>query len=233
MRLRCPNCGSVIDRHNINIEKTVALCGACGEVFNFEGMVRGRKPKEREQPDGLRVTETDDEVMVEVPLLPTLPLMRMLTVLGYLLMIVAALFFSFALIARARFNLLAVILALLPTVPLVYYGLAGLFNRIQVTLNQTTLRVQQRPLPVLTGKVFDHDRVLRFVVLANAGRGAFQNDVEARLSDGTRTILLRNLSEEDALYVKDTLNQRLEDDTLTEPIENLSDDDRPRLRRLQ
>jgi predicted RNA-binding Zn-ribbon protein involved in translation (DUF1610 family) len=233
MRLRCPNCGEVIDRHNINIENTIAVCEACGEVFNFEGMVRGRKPKEREQPEGVHVIETTDAVMVEIPLLSIPPLMRTLTTVGYLLIIVAAVLFGFLVMARARFNPLAVILALLPTLPLVYYALAGLFNTLHITLNQTILRVQQHPLPVVTGRSFNRDRIIRFVVLANAGKGDFQHDIEARLSDGTRTILVRNLSEEDAVYVMETLNQFLEEEGFDNSTTHLSDEELPRLRRLQ
>jgi hypothetical protein len=233
MRLRCPNCREVIDRHNINIEKTIAVCDACGEVFNFEGMIRGRKRKEREQPEGLRVLEIEDGVMIEISLLPTSRMLRTLIAMSYMLIIVAAVVFSFSLIVRARLNPLAVILSLLPTLPLIYFALAGLFNRLRVTLNNTTLRVQQSPLPVLTGRRLDRDHVVRFMSPANVGEGAFQHDVEARLRDGSRAILVRNLSEDNATYLKDILNTYLDEDDLDEPTAALRDEELPHLRRLQ
>ena len=62
-QLSCPNCGESIPPDKINIQQTLALCPACGTVFNFGddlspklAKVKRRKAK---QPDQITVTEDD------------------------------------------------------------------------------------------------------------------------------------------------------------------------------
>jgi|GEM_PF-2754228 len=70
-RLHCPNCDTVIPVEQINIQKTLAVCPNCATVFNFGDEVPSNpkvKRRKIKQPDHIEQTETDDALVLEMPM---------------------------------------------------------------------------------------------------------------------------------------------------------------------
>lgn len=73
MQLTCPNCQTEIPAENINIQKTLALCPACGSVFDFgdehgPGTTPKIKRRKAKKPDAVIVHDEGDTLHFSYPL---------------------------------------------------------------------------------------------------------------------------------------------------------------------
>lgn len=167
MTLTCPQCGAVITPDNINIERLVAMCAACGEVFSFEDQVEARKAKhdqldsdtgevikrkrtpEREipLPAGMQMSDNTYDLVITRSwrTLAVYPLLFFTMFWdGFML-----LWYTIALTSGAGQMALFGLLHLGVGVYLTYTVLTGLFNITTIEVDANEVSVTHGPVPVL------------------------------------------------------------------------------------
>jgi len=68
MQIKCKRCNSAISADNINLEKSIAKCGACDSVFDFSPQVEQQETGKRtfsEPPEGVEVSSTKEGIVFE------------------------------------------------------------------------------------------------------------------------------------------------------------------------
>lgn len=196
MKLVCPSCGSAVKAADVNLDKLVAKCGACDNVFRFDPpFAQKAAPRAVPLPSGLKIVEQSRPLLsagtyrtVEPGSVGTLVVERRwfglqdIFMLFFSIMWDGFLFFwySTALSAPGGLQPMLVLFPLLHVavgVGMTYRAIAGLLNRTTVSVRDGRLTVRHGPLPWLG------DRDLPTPSL----RQLYVRSKTSRTKNGTRT----------------------------------------------
>lgn len=221
MQIECKSCGSVIPAADVNVEQMVAKCTVCNAVFGFQAP--GSKPAARQRPTvampkGMVVEDQGGELVFTV-VWRNMLLIVFLTVFVLIWNGVTWPFFAMTLEEGPWFLTAFLSVFVLVGLLVAYAWLCVFFNSTEIRVNQATLVVQHGPLPVPGGCRLRVEDIEQFYVEqkvshSRSGDGRSSTSVSyplyARLKDGTRKAVLRNVRDSDAaLYFEQQLEQYL------------------------
>jgi hypothetical protein len=117
MKLTCPSCKTVIPATHMNLERTLASCPQCDEVFNLAGLVSARKGntlvQETALPGDVIMRESANQTPIEFPATSTFrPWVRIILLFVWGVAGVTALVDLLTRPGAAGWNLLVFVLAL-------------------------------------------------------------------------------------------------------------------------
>ena len=221
MRLVCPTCGTAVAAEDMNLERAMARCRKCNEVFGFAGQVAGsREPylgralprAEVPLPKRFRIEDGSPFRIIHRWFGPKAFLFVFFTVFwdG-----VVAVFVAGIIKGAIPLPVLAFIsLHLAVGVGVAYYTLALFINRTAVEVDGDRLRVTHGPLPwpgnrdLGTGELqqlWSRERISR-----SKNGTSVTYEVHAALKSGSVVQLLTGLdAPEQALFVEQQLESRL------------------------
>jgi hypothetical protein len=220
MKLFCPQCGQPIDGAQINIDKTLAVCGACGEVFNFADRIpaRKRKTQKLKQPADVQMIEQGDQVTLRIPIKSPM------AVISILMGIVFAVFgvgmsVAIASTALANGDSLFLGLSLGPSLfvgLMMYFLIGGLINHEEITLTADSLQQKVTPLPLALPRrhmLADiHHVSVESSATERSGGSERRYDVCLHGNDRRVQILVSDLTADSAHFVAQEIEAYLADD---------------------
>lgn len=241
MKLNCINCGSPIPAENLNIEKMVAACPNCSEVFSFQ--IPARKAKKVSQPTDITIAEGRDHVQITVEPSGAIGNKRLQFAAGIFFMTLAAGLYVAAVEANggvadssAWLHMGAVFIPLmLIMLGVIYQVIATTWNEAQITLNDRELQVKHRPFPMFNNRRIECSQINEVQVKEMfIHSDDTRYHVDATLKDGSTVRLLSERKRDHAYFLAQELDSYLngevgEDDALFEPDETLN----PQISRLQ
>lgn len=223
MQLRCPNCRSVIDAADMNVNLLVAKCVACSQVFNFSDELN-LPPVEKPQvelPKRFRVEQWGPDLTITY---------RWYTHAVWVLIAFCAFWDGFvvafysALISSlvdGKFELMEVFAFVFPMLhALIGIGLTYLC--LATLLNKTTIRVSRRELTISSGPIpcgktirvsTDDIRQLYCVKKEHHHKRStsYSYELNALMRDGVSKTLIKNLTPYGhARFIEQQLESHLE-----------------------
>lgn len=222
MQPHCPQCQEPIKAEQINIQRMVALCEACGSVFDIDNQRQKAKRRKVKRPPALRILAEDP---LHLAFRTNFRLDRSES-------------FRSSAIMSGVFSMLTLLMLGLQQegevpvfLPLMFLLLASaaLYSLATIVYNQTHIRVDaeaihvaRRPLPSLTqARQVNLDGIDSFsaeetVASQREGYDTPRYHVWANFLDDGRRLVCGDLVEEYASYIASQLNQRLlQDDAVS------------------
>ncbi len=210
MRVTCPKCQSEVARAGLNIQRAIAVCDACGEVFGFGDRVPGAlRPGSRPQvalPPGLTVAERPFRIVWRW----FRPAAIFLALFAVVWNGIIGFFVSQLLRGHDLRPLFFISLHLAVGVLVAYHALCMFANRTAFSLDGGHLRVRHGPLPWPGGRDLAAHQVQQLWCQERSSRNGTTYELHAELQTGVRVKLVRGLPERDqALYLEQALESRL------------------------
>jgi hypothetical protein len=232
MQVNCPNCGEKVTADHINIQKMTAVCGVCDTVFPFE--LAEAKAKRRKVKQPVKLTLRDDETL-RMEFRTNFRLDRNEAFLSSVFSGVGSMFVALVLL-RAGSAPLIVPLFLLLIAALSFYVLAlTVVNRTHIEMDEESIRVARRPLPNPLNP--GHDVPLADVTAIKYEETAVSRKegydtprylVWAETAEGGRRTIVKDVTEEYAVFIAQRLEERLHmdaDPDVSRLEEDAQDDD--------
>lgn len=219
----CKNCGAEIPAADVNLERLIAKCQKCNEVFSFADNFPQRVSARRERglllpkPARFLISEAGVEKEISyrwfswtlIPLLFFCIAWDSFLVFWYSMAIFG--------VGKSGFAWIAIIFPIghvAVGVGLTYYLLAGFFNRTHIRVDARSISVQHGPIPWWGHYRFPAEDVDQLYCDEEISRG--KNDasthfvVKALLVDGKTVKLVKGLSErEEAFFLEQKLEEWL------------------------
>lgn len=222
MQLTCPNCNEKIIAGNINIQDKIAVCHQCDTVFQFsipDSSDKKAKRRKVHQPHDLTL---HDEERLHMSFRTNWRLDQNETFLTGAILGVLFTFISVMLISEGELNLLPFIIGLIAFAG--YYTAAlTAYNKTHITMNDVSIKTSRLPLP---GSTRHHTEVNlanvesitteETAMSAKEGFDLPRYNVYANRFDGSRQVIIKDVTEEYGQFIAQTLNAELsaEDDHL-------------------
>ena len=150
MRLTCPKCATDIRAKDVNINKLVAVCAQCDNVFGFgdefPGQMRSVEPIETPRPQNMRVEQRGGELILFWRWLDwtVIPLIGFAVIWNVFM-------FGFFGGFRGEDNMTSLTPLICPHfwvgLFLIYYILASLFNTTTVMVSHREVKIRHWPFP--------------------------------------------------------------------------------------
>ena len=225
MKLKCPSCGAPLSANDINIQKLVAVCPQCDNIFKFDG-VFAQQQRKIKAPAQFTVAESDADGL-DMAFKWSLRTEPPISVFA----LFAVLFGTTATFTGMLAEGAASAVALLPLIPLlwvVYVLLTLLLNRTHYHADGESLLVYTEPLPYFRyGKkrvALDEIREVTVERPSYApfpeGKAGFYN-VYAHTLDGDKIQIAAYVNYEHAHFIAQELRAYL--DASTQRPERLSE----------
>jgi hypothetical protein len=234
MQLTCSNCGATILAENINIQKTLALCSHCNQVFDFGDMAETQKSKRRKtkQPERLQVDEQGGRLQLSYRRIFDHRMKVTLIIFSIMALMFSVMPFG----ARADGAPPPVVFFLGMMAVALWYVVAALFTKTtRVIADDKILAIKTGPLPlpITEAKSLDMEDIARVYceeTIKSKAVGRFDRyyHVRAELVDGNEIILLRSLPKRVAFYIAQTIQAQLQTGELApmiDPGDEFYDDD--------
>jgi len=224
--LRC-SCGATLEAPNVNVGAGVATCAACNRVFSVAAAPRADLALPRVIPDAFEAPGSEDEIEGGYRARPGATQRvwryRWFAWTSVALIIVGVIFTGMSSVfivgAIASAGVMGLLSLLLPHfwvgICVLYWGIAHLVNRTTITVSGGEIRAVTGPLP-WPGVTRRRSEILRADhSVVGWGRG-YARQYAVRLVDhGQRARkLLGGLTEEEARYLSDGINEALIADEL-------------------
>ncbi len=219
MQLTCPQCDQPITADHINIQRMVAACPACDNVFQFTPPEPKLKRRKARQPRRLQLDEAED-LHIAYRTLFRLDKDENFINSGALSVV-----FTFITILMTSLYLAGEVPLVLP----ILFGLAALpmyywlglivFNKTHINMDDVAIKVSRQPLPNI-GHARQIDLSGLTSISAEETSASKQKEYDtprchvwANLSDGSRRLIAADLIEEYAYFIAQTLDKSLQRDT--------------------
>jgi hypothetical protein len=234
MKLNCPECAAPIPPQNINIQQMAAVCPDCGAVFPFETSSSKSKRRKVHQPQNLELHETDDHV--HMAFRTNFRLAQNGPFLSSTLLSIASILFTAMMTNRfLSGEVISVIPVAFAMVTLaLFYSMALIaYNKTHIEMDDEKISVSRGPIPVLLEQKQDVSlqgvtdiRYEETAISKKEGYDLPRYNVWAETADGSRRIIVKDMTEEYAVYIAQRLNEQLALDLNTEmDVSRLTDDD--------
>lgn len=210
--LSCPKCNHFISGVDINIEKTLAKCGHCQHMFNFEHDSETQTLKPAQMiPEGVEVLKLRSELDIRLKWIDTTPKSS-----RWFLMLFAGIWnlillpFVIGVIVSGAWGILLFLsLHLL-------VGLGMIFHLATIYLNRTSLSVTNRRIRITTFPLrhmlwknkdlsiddIEQFYVSRYVASTTNGNPNYAYALYAIMKDGSKVSLLRGMNRETQVYLE-------------------------------
>lgn len=212
MQLTCPECGETLKSDNINIQEMVAVCPTCDSVFRVNVPEPKAKRRKVYQPHDLTLHE--DETL-HMAFRTNFRLDRNEVFLSSLL---GSVFLTFVTgMLQAKGELAAVTMMFGSVALLCYYWMAlTVFNKTHIDMTEDAICVSRQPLPTL----FNQTREISLFGVESitseetdvSKKEAYDTpryNVWANTIDGSRKVIVSNVTEAYGLFIAQSLNERL------------------------
>lgn len=223
MQLTCPECGEQIKAENINIHDMVAVCSVCNTVFKFKFPENKPKRRKVQQPQQMTVEEGDD---LQIAYRTNFRLDKDETFLSSLLASVFFTFFTLLTISESLSGDKAVLIPFifgLLTVSLYYWLSLIVFNKTHIDMTDVSIRVSRQPLPTFLNQTREINLSGVVSIISEettaSKKEAYDTpryNVWANLHDGSRKVIVSDVTEDYGVFIAQRLNDHLEldmDDT--------------------
>lgn len=217
MQVTCPQCGTLVESDQINIQQMAAVCPNCHTVFQFApsaSKVKRRKVKQPSQmisdESGGRLTlafRTNFRLDKNETFISTAVLSAIFTFVTFILFQAG----QEAVFIPVSFGLCALCL---------YYVLALMvYNKTHIEIEDETLTISRKPLPGLAGTNTINLGGIESVhfeetpMSKKEGYDTPRYNVWAETVDGSRRLIVSELVEDYAIFVSQRLNEFLAPDT--------------------
>lgn len=223
MQLICPKCGEQIKAENINIQDMVAVCSVCDTVFKFNLPEPKSKRRKIQQPQQMTVHDEDN---LQIAFRTNFRLDKDENFLSSFLGSICFTFITALMIAETSGDgakaLVPIALGLL-TVSLYYWLSLIVFNKTHIDMTDVSIRVSRQPLPTFLNQTREIN-LSGVVSITSEETTASKKEaydtprytVWANLHDGSRKVIVSDVTEDYGLYIAQRLNEHLEheiDDT--------------------
>ena len=211
MKLHCPDCGAAVAAQDVNIDKLLAKCAGCGNVFGF-GQLAEAERAQTQRRSGPPVEPLARPRRMEVHEgAGTWSATWRWFKPGLLVLVLFCIFWDGILgfwysMAFMRSSPLLVklfpVLHVAVGVILTYATLCGFINRSTVEMSRTQLSIRHGPMPWLGNRVLSPTQIdqvyeeRRGSSNTRTGNTTYNYAVFARLTDGGKLALLTNLQDE-------------------------------------
>jgi len=215
MQIKCKRCGADIPAENVNLNTSLAKCGACDSVFDFSPQVEKQAPARRSfdhPPKGIEMRTTMDGLMLERRWLSP----RVYAMLFFCLFWNGFMAVWFTISITQKQYEMAAFGSIHAAVGIgVLYGvLCGFFNRTKISISARSLDIKHGPIPYMGNKQIPSHEIeqvfcQRQVRRSKNGRRVFYNVLylDRKGKEGT---LLKGLYEErQALYLEQEIEGTL------------------------
>ncbi len=225
MKLFCPSCGQAIPAENINLDRAMAKCGGCDNVFAFGDALADEGAKRIQassasigRPTRMTVDEWAGSLVVRWRWFGAQHIALTIFCIAWDSFLIF--WYTMAFTRDAPWIMIVFPVAHLAVgLGLTYYVLCGFLNSSTVQVSSSEISVRHQPLPWPGNRRLNVDEVRE--LFADTKRNAHRDDdgyrrtsithcVSAILRDGTKINLVGNLRDGDeAQYLSRLLQQRL------------------------
>lgn len=218
MDVHCDACGAVVPAADIDLNRNIAKCAACNNVFNCANQLDGLGKPARERlqvelPKGMQMFTRSNGLRI----------VRRWFGAKFVALTFFCLFWDGFMIAwyvmaiskrvwpMAAFGVIHAAVG----IGLTYYVIAGFFNRTVITVLSGKLNIDHGPVPVpgklsMSAEELDQLYAKRRVTHSRNGGTNVSYELHARLTSGQDRKLLGGLSkEEDALFIEQQIESFL------------------------
>lgn len=222
----CRHCGKTIPAENVNIQALIAKCGACGEVFSFEGVEekrpgrsRGRKPAVG-RPETLTIEEfPDGPRIVRKWFRPYVLALALFCVIwdGFLVFWYSMAFSGATHGPPGAWSLMPILFPIghvAVGVGLTYFVIASIFNRTVVRADRGGLSITHGPIPWRAPRPLDRSEITHVYCQEHLSHNRSGTNRSYRIHAidraGRRIRLLAYLSDSDeAHFIERWIEERL------------------------
>jgi hypothetical protein len=201
MKLTCPACQTTVPAAQINVERALAACANCGEVFALALPVRTD-----EQPPELRLTQNGAWFEIQYPLSLMSSTRRSIIIIS-----AAIVLYSQAMQADFMFNSGFSLLSSVLLTGLMLFNILYYISHMRILLSTKTLMRQYWPFSWRVQRLSTNEIAsIEAVKVSHPSRHNLSvYRVEAVLHTGKREALTQTLPEAYAVVIADALRQRL------------------------
>ena len=221
LHLECRSCGSAIAAEHINIDRLVAMCSACSAVFGFDlngGAAMRRDRSKIAMPKSVSVeNQGGDLVIVHRWRSPIVVAFLVVFAVGW--NSIAWSMFLVTLSEETWFISAFLSIFLMVGAGVGYLALAMLLNSSEIRVSRRELTVKHGPMPFPGAVAVDPGDIEQVWVEqkishSSSSKGRSSTSVSypvcMRLKDGTRKVLLRNVTDSElALFVEQQIETHL------------------------
>lgn len=231
MQVNCPNCGAKVTAENINIQNMTAVCAACDTVFRFDlpGAETEIKAKRRKVKQPPKLTLHDAETL-QMEFWTNFRLDRdeafSSSIIGGVLMT----FLALVVFAAGVEPSIIPLIFLLSAFGFFYRLALVVVNKTHIEMDEDTITIARKPIP----SPLDLKRevslagveAIKYEETAISKKESYDTPrytVWAETVDGSRRIIVNDVTEEYAVFIAQSLQERLYMDA--EPdVSRLQDD---------
>ncbi len=215
MKITCPNCSEIIIAENINVHDKIAVCHTCDSVFQFtlpdpvESKVKRRKIY---QPKDLTIHNTDH---LHMSFRTNWKLEENETFLTGAVFAVLFTILTLMMITERGFGIVPLMFSL--TALMGYYlSAVTAYNKTHIKLHGMTLKTSRLPLPALSSGNTEINlaniETITTEETAISIKEAYdlpRYNVYANRFDGSRQLIIKDVTEEYGLYIAQAINAEL------------------------
>ncbi len=232
--LECSNCGAEIDGANININSSLAKCGACNTVFSlkddhfFQSDRKGRP--EMIMPEGTDVLELSESLDIRLDWLQSHPrgALGFLTFFAIMWNGILGIALGGALLAGAFSSIAFMSIHLLVGLGLIYYLSTVYLNYTDIIVTESYIDISHRPVknPFIPSKRIessdiDQLYVTKYVSSRTNGNPNYAYALYAILkTNGKKINLVKGMNRETQLYLEQEIERflKIKDRPVTDSI---------------
>ena len=221
IHLDCVECGTPVPARDININTSLAKCGNCDSIFDFEHEIRqwDRNRPEIFMPDGLEVLKLQSELDIQVGWMKTKPkkgfgFMTLFTFIWNLILLPVV----FTSVMSGQYDiLLGAGLHILVGLGLMSYIASVFVNTTDIVVDGRFLEISHRPIKLpffKKHKIPSQDikqlYVTRYVASRTNGVPSHAYALYAILHNGKKVAILKGMNRETQLYIEQEIESYLE-----------------------
>ena len=217
MQLTCPNCSQRIRAENINVQEFVAVCANCDTVFPFKSPAEKNKRRKVKQPQNLSL---HDGQHLEMSFRTNWRLSSNENFVGLAIGTVMTIFV--ATLTGSEFLISGEIPLIIPAamamLAIFFTYLLGIlvYNRTHIVMDEEKIAISRKPIPVLfnQGKEVslygvESIKCEETPISIKEAYDLPRYRVWAETADGSRRIIINDVTEEYAYFISQHLDERL------------------------
>ena len=230
MQVNCPNCGEKVPADHINIQKMTAVCPACDTVFSFDLPEAETKAKRRKvkKPSKLMIQDNDT---LQIAFRTNFRLDRNEAFISSSMGSIGFTLIALLLLASQDAPPILTVTFLLIALGFLYRLALTVLNKTHIEMDEDTIKVARKPLPNPLNQGYEVSLAgvtgIKYEETALSKKEAYDTpryQVWAETEDGSRRIIVNDVTEDYAVFITQRLEERLETDAELD-ISRLEDDE--------
>jgi len=217
VQLHCPKCEHNIIASDININKGLAKCSNCNNVFTFEEEVKTplRKRQEILMPEEIEIDEYEEEMTLFYKWRKAKGISPFMVFFGVFWNLMVIPFVVGAIMSGSLIMLLGISVHLLVGIGFLIYIVTRMMNTTYITVDDYELSIEHRPFAVpfiaknqyYSVQEFDQLFSKKYVSHNTNGQNVYAYGVFARLKNGNEIKIIAGFKHKNkALFIEQELN---------------------------